>query len=183
MKRYIVKYSITFSKDGCDDIVVEDQMSVSEGSSFYLRDKEVWSVVQDQGTAESYVGFLYDNSEYRLMGVPKEVKELHDGIHESKLRIFRNNSPIITRQAKRKIVLSKRKRLLFRLSLIPIAGLAAMFLAEALYKSGYYHIAFLNSLSFSDNYSMSFPLLFLLSIPLVIHIVYIIVDTVKIDKE
>ena len=183
MKRYVVRYSITFSKDGCDDVVVEDQMSVREGSSFFLLDKEEWCVVQDQGTAESYVRVRYDNGESNLTQVPKEVRELHDGIHDTKLRIFRNNSQSVTRQARRKIVFSDRKRLLFRLSLIPIAGFVLMSYAELLWKTNTMEHLFFSFWSFSSSNSMTLELFFLLSIPLVIHIVYIIIDTVKIDKE
>ena len=174
MKRYIVKYSITFSKDGCDDIVVEDQMSVSEGSSFFLRDKEVWSVVQDQGTAESYVRVRYDNGESNLTQVPKEVRELHDGIHDTKLRIFRNNAPSITREAKRKIVFSDRKRLLFFWFVLALVGFAPWFFAG----EGY-----ICEVGEVDERTLNFDFLLIAFMPLILHIIYIAIDLVKIDKE
>ena len=174
MKTYIVKYSITFSKDGCDDVVVEHQKSVREGRGFFDKDKDGWFVVQDQGTAESYVRVLYDNAEYNLMDVPRMVKELHEGIHDTKLRIFRNNAPSITREAKRKIVFSDRKRLLFFWFVLALVGFAPWFFAG----EGY-----ICEVGEVDERTLNFDFLLIAFMPLILHIIYIAIDLVKIDKE
>ena len=173
MTTYTVKYSITFSKDGYDDVVVKDQMSVREGKGFFDKDKEDWSVVKDQDTAERCVRLLYDNGEYNLMSVPKEALELHDGIHDTKLRIFRNNAPSITRQAKRKIVFSDRKRLLFFWFVLALVGFAPWFFAGEGYICEAGEI---------DKRTLNFDFLLLAFMPLILHIIYIALDLVKIDK-
>ena len=108
------------------------------------------------------------------MDVPRMVKELHEGIHDTKLRIFRNNAPSITREAKRKIVFSDRKRLLFFWFVLALVGFAPWFFAG----EGY-----ICEVGEVDERTLNFDFLLIAFMPLILHIIYIAIDLVKIDKE
>ena len=88
MKTYLVKYSITFSADEYDDVVVKNEMLVKEGIEFFDEDKEDNAVVKDKGTAADYVRSLYYNDEYNIVDVPKEVSQRKEGIGDTQLNIL-----------------------------------------------------------------------------------------------
>lgn len=87
MKTYLIKYSITFSADEYDDVVVKNEMLVEEGIEFYDEDEEYNAVVKDKGTAAGYVRSLYMDDEYSLVDVPNEVSQRKEGIGDTQLDI------------------------------------------------------------------------------------------------
>ena len=74
MKKYLVKYCITFKFDH-KKIEVNGEMSMAEGTPFSYDDIDemIDMIVENNDTARHYIHSLYDDNEDNLVDLPLEI--------------------------------------------------------------------------------------------------------------
>ena len=74
MKKYLVKYCITFKFDH-KKIEVNGEMSMAEGTPFSYDDIDemIDMIVENKDTARHYINSLYDDNEDNLVDLPLEI--------------------------------------------------------------------------------------------------------------
>ena len=74
MKKYIVKYYITFTFDN-EELEVKGEMSVADGTPFSYDDVDeiIDMTVESNDTASNYIFSLYDDNEDNLVDLPSQI--------------------------------------------------------------------------------------------------------------